>query len=306
MSFSALKKRKNNLDALKEKAKQSSGKSGGSYNDDRYWNLERDKAGNGYAIIRFLDVSKADQEHYGDDADIVPWAHYYTHQFKNEQGRWFVANCLTSLGDECPVCQANSVLWNTGTDADKDTVRQRKRKEHYVANIYVVKDSANPDNEGKVFLFRFGPMIFEKITDAMSPEFEDEVGFVPFDFWEGANFKLKARKQDGYVKYDKSEFDNPGPLFDDDDKLEEIWEQAYALHEIVDRKNFEDYDKLKAKLERVIGTEAEDTAPDRPARRAQAAAAAKADEIPDEPDSIVESDDDDEELAYFRSKLDED
>lgn len=313
--FGALRKRKNGLDALKAKAQEAQGK-GGNYSDDRFWTLTRDKANNGFAIIRFLDVSKADQEHYGDDADIAPWAHYYTHGFKNEQGRWFMTNCRTSIGEECPVCQANSILWNTGDKKKQEIVRKRKRKEHYVANIYVVKDSAAPENEGKVFLYRFGKSIFEKITDAMSPQFEDEVGFVPFDFWEGANFKLKAREVDDYIKYDKSEFESPEPLADDDE-MEEIWEKCYPLHEIVATDKFEEFDVIKAKFERVVGggtaasavadTDDDDDdndtdVPEKPKRKMKA----KKDKVPEAEPEVDDSDDDDDDLDYFRSKLDED
>ena len=184
--------RKRNKDAL-EKLRAKAQEKDKNYNDDRYWYCERDKAGNGFAIIRFLDVSKADVEAATDDTDLVPWVHYYTHGFKNDQGRWFFDNCLTSIGQECPVCEANGELWSSGIDSNKDIARQRKRKEHYVSNIYIVKDTSNPENEGKVFLFRYGPKIFQKISGAMNPEFEDEVGFNPFDYYEGANFKFKTR-----------------------------------------------------------------------------------------------------------------
>jgi len=320
MSFSALRKRKNNLDKLKEAATASAGK--GSYQDDRFWTLTRDKANNGFAIIRFLDVGKADQEHYGDDAEATPWVHYYTHGFKNAQGRWFSTNCLTSIGEECPVCQANSVLWNTGDKKNQQTVRDRKRKEHYVANIYVVKDSKNPECEGKVFLYRFGPSIFAKIKDAMSPEFEDEVGFIPFDFWEGANFKLKAREQDNYVKYDKSEFEAPGPLFEDDEEMEAVWEKCYPLHEFVSKDKFEDFETIKTKFERVVGgatavevdadddtdldddVDLDDDIPEEKpkAKRTTKKKATAKKKVVEE----VEDDDDDDALDYFRSKLDDD
>lgn len=291
MSFSALKKRKNTLESLKSKAQSSN--SQGSYEDDRIWQLERDKADNGFAIIRFLDVSKADQDHYGEDEEVAPWAHYYTHGFKNDQGRWFFDNCLTSIGQNCPVCESNGELWNSGVDANKEIARNRKRKEHYVANIYVVKDSANPQNEGKVFLYKFGPSIFQMISDAMSPEFEDEVGFNPFDFWSGANFKLKARKSDGYIKYDKSSFDDVGPLFEDDDDIEKVWEKSYALHELIAKDKFKGYDELKSKLTKIIGGRP-DTVDVPPVH-----------EPVHEPEVADSTDDDDDSLDYFRSKLED-
>lgn len=304
MSFSALKKRKNSLDALKEKAKAGESK---SFKDDRYWYLTRDKADNGFAIIRFLDVSPADQEH-ADGEEVAPWVHYYTHQFKNKQGRWYYENCLTSIGKECPACEANSELWAEDTKESKVIVRQRKRKEHYVANIRVIKDSQNPDAEGKNFLFRFGPKIFEKISDAMDPEFEDEVGFNPFDFWEGANFKLKARKGDGdFITYDKSEFDSISPLADTDKEMEAIWKASYALHEIVAEENFKDYDVLKEKFAKITGTKSApvESAKERKRRELDLETEDKKPEHTPEDKPDPEADDE-EDLDYFRSKLDED
>lgn len=308
MSFSALRKRKNRLETLKEKANAGNRK---TYSDDRFWNLERDKAGNGFAIIRFLDVSKADREKFGDSDEVLPWAHYYTHMFKNAQGRWFSAKCRTSLGEECPVCQSNSELWDTGLKANQQTVRNRKRKEHYVSNIYVVRDSNNPENEGKTFLFRYGPFIFGMINDAMNPEFEDEIGFDPFDYWEGANFKLKARISDDYVKYDKSEFEAPAPLFDNDEEMEEVWSKSYSLYEFIDPEKYEDYDTVKKNLEKVIGSDSvpsndvdesvqEDDEEEEKPKRTRTRKPKKVEE------PVDEDDDDEDAIDYFRSKLEED
>lgn len=290
--FSSLrKKNKSNLEVLKAKTQTKE-----SYDDDRYWQCQRDKADNGFAIIRFLDVSKADLEHFGDSDDAVPWSHYYTHGFKNQQGRWFFDNCPTTLGDTCPVCESNSELWNSGIESDKKIVRERKRKEHYVANIYIVKDTATPENEGKVFLYKFGTKIFEKIKAAMTPEFEDEVGFNPFDFWEGANFKLKVRRVDGYINYDRSEFDSCGPLMEDDDAMEQIWSDAYPLHGIASKDKFTSYAEMKKKLDSIIGV----------ATKAPAEATEQFEDVPEFPvSSESEADDDGDDLDYFRSKLDE-
>lgn len=294
-TFKSMRKRnKDSLEKLRAKAQEKEK----SYNDDRFWYCERDKAGNGFAIIRFLDVSKADLDAFGDDADLVPWVHYYTHGFKNKQGRWFFDNCLTSIGKECPVCEANGELWNSGIDANKEIARQRKRKEHYVSNIYIIKDNANPENEGKVFLFRYGPKIFEKLKGAMNPEFEDEVGFNPFDYDEGANFKLKIRVVDDYVNYDKSEFESPSPLFDNDEDMEEVWTKSYGLQELVSMDKFTPYDEMKKKFEKIVGvngsfvdkTDKETITTD----------------DNDFPSDTSDSDDDDDDLDYFISKLEED
>jgi len=211
------------------------------------WQPTADKAGNGTAVIRFLPAPAVD----GDDA--LPWVRSFKHVFQGPGG-WLYDECLTTLNDKCPVCEHNTALWNTGTQENQNTVRKQKRKLSYYANIYVVSDSAKPENEGKVFLYKFGKKIFDKITEAMNPEFEDEKPVNPFDFWEGANFKLKFRMVDGYRNYDKSEFSDPIPLLDGDDKkLEEIWNSEYSLKSIVDKSKFKSYDELKARLNKVIG-----------------------------------------------------
>ena len=294
-TFKSMRKRnKDSLDKLRAKVQEKDK----SYNDDRFWFCERDKAGNGFAIIRFLDVSKADIEVANDDSDLVPWVHYYTHGFKNDQGRWFFDNCLTSLGQDCPVCEANGELWNSGIDSNKDIARQRKRKEHYVSNIYIVKDTANPENEGKVFLFRYGPKIFQKISGAMNPEFEDEIGFNPFDYYEGANFKFKIRVVDDYVNYDKSEFEPQSPLFETEEEMEEVWAQSYALQEIVSKDKFTSYDEMKSKFNKIVGSKTNDVA------KTVEETMSTPEYDPD--DDIPMNQDDDDDMDYFRSKLDDD
>jgi len=215
-----------------------------SYKDDRYWRPELDKSSNGFAIIRFLPATGEEE---------IPWVKLYSHGFKGPGG-WYIENSRTTLGEKDPVSEMNSKLWNSGIESDKDIARARKRRQNYISNIFVVSDPANPQNEGKVFLYRFGKKIFEKIQEAMQPEFEDETPVNPFDMWKGANFKLKVRKISGFVNYDKSEFDSPVALVDgDDDQLEKIWKQQYSLTEIVDPKNFKTYEELKEKMHRVIG-----------------------------------------------------
>jgi hypothetical protein len=211
--------------------------------DERLWTCQTDKAGNGYAVIRFLPAPG------GED---VPFVRMFTHGFQ-EKGGWYIENSLTTIGQQDPIGEMNTRLWNSGIESDKETVRKRKRQLNFYSNIYIVKDPANPENEGKVFLFRYGKKIFDKITDLMNPQFEDEKPVDPFNLWSGANFKLKIRKVEGYSNYDKSEFDTAGPLVDDDDRLEAIWKSEYSLKELIDPKNFRSYDELKRRLDRALG-----------------------------------------------------
>ena len=243
MSFSDLKK-KSSLGSLtnklvKEVEKMS--KTGGG--DDRLWKPQLDKSGNGYAVIRFLPAPN------GED---LPWAKMYSHAFQGPGG-WYIENSLTTLGQKDPVSEYNSQLWNSGLDSDKDVARKQKRKLSYYSNIYVVKDPVSPENEGKVFLFKFGKKIFDKITAAMQPEFEDEDPINPFDFWQGANFKLKIKKVAGYWNYDSSEFSRPQPLLDDDEAMEAIWNKEYSLTALTAPDQFKSYDDLKKRLDYVLG-----------------------------------------------------
>ena len=216
-------------------------KTGGG--DDRLWKPQLDKTGNGYAVIRFLPAP---------DGEDLPWAKLYSHAFQGPGG-WFIENSLTTLGQKDPVSEYNSQLWNSGLESDKDVARKQKRKLSYYSNIYVVKDPVNPDNEGKVFLFKFGKKIFDKITAAMQPEFEDEEPINPFDFWQGANFKLKIKKVAGYWNYDSSEFARPDALLDDDDAMEAIWKKEYSLQSLVAPDQFKTYEELKTRLDYVLG-----------------------------------------------------
>lgn len=245
MSFSDLKKQSKlgSLTAklVKEVEKMNNSTSSG---DDRVWKLECDKGGNGYAVIRFLPAPN------GED---LPFVKLYSHAFQGPGG-WYIENSLTTLNQKDPVSELNSELWNNGTDAGKEIARKQKRKLTYVSNIYVVKDPANPANEGKVFLYKYGKKIFDKLTAAMQPEFEDEQAIDPFDFWQGANFKLKAKNVAGYRNYDSSEFAAQGALLDDDDVMEAIWKKQYSLAELVAADQFKSYDELKKRLEYVLGT----------------------------------------------------
>ena len=243
MSLSTLKKT-NSLDKLLNAVEtENKPQEKKSYVDERLWKPVLDKTGNGYAVIRFLPAV---------DGEDLPWAKVWNHAFQGPTGQWYIENSHTTLGNNDPVSELNSAYWNSGVESDKEIARRQKRKLQYFSNIYVVSDPKNPENEGKVFLFRFGKKIFDKCMEAMQPAFEDETPVNPFDFWEGANFKLKIRKVDGYWNYDKSEFEAPSPLFDNDDAIEEVWKQQYALNEFTAPTNFKSYDELKTRLDMVL------------------------------------------------------
>jgi hypothetical protein len=247
MSFADLKKqsRAGSLTdkLIKQVEKLNSGESGG---DDRFWKPEVDKGGNGYAVVRFLPAPEGCE---------LPWAQVWSHAFQGPGG-WYIENSLTTIGGKDPVGEYNRELWNSGSDRDKETARKQKRKLSYYTNIYVVNDPAHPENEGKVFIYKFGKKIFDKITEAMQPQFADEQAVNPFDFWEGANFKLKIRKVEGYWNYDKSEFDKPSPLLSDDEKLERIYKNLNDLNEFSAAKNFKSYEDLKKRFNYVLGAKA--------------------------------------------------
>jgi hypothetical protein len=262
-SFANLKRNRSSLDKL-TKAIESTTQSSeaGSKDDNRFWKPTVDKAGNGMAVLRFLPAPAVD----GDDA--LPWVRVFHHGFQGPGG-WLIDNCLTTLNEKCPVCEHNSTLWNSGIEANKDIARKQKRKLSYIANVLIVSDPSNPENEGQIKLFKFGKKIFDKITEAMNPEFADETPVNPFDMWEGANFKLKIRKVEGYQNYDKSEFADKSALFDgDDEKLEELWKSEFSLKEFTEKKQFKTYEQLKGRLDKALGlesvqpkTKAADTSP---------------------------------------------
>ena len=300
-SIAALKRSKSNLDTLigelnkvAEPQKQSN-----SYADDRFWKPELDKSGNGYAVFRFLPAVKNED---------LPWARLWSHAFQGPGG-WYIENSLTTLNKKDPVSESNSLLWNSGVDADKEIARKRKRKLSYIANVLIINDAKHPENEGQVKLFKFGKKIFDKITEAMKPEFEDEKPINPFDFWEGANFKLKIRKVDGYWNYDKSEFDSPTTIADNDEAIEEIWNKQYALKPFLAPENFKSYDELKSKLDKVLsGVRNTGTAED--VAIPPAAQVSKPDVVAETvsaPTPVVEEDEDsDETLSYFSKLAEED
>lgn len=245
MSFANLKRSSGNLDKL-SKAIEKLGSNESNDSRDNYWKPEVDKVGNGMATFRFLPTPSVD----GDDG--LPWVKIYSHGFQGPGG-WLIDNCLTTKNQQCPVCEHNSTLWNSGIEANKEIARRQKRRLNYVSNIYMIDDPKHPENNGKVFLFRFGKKIFEKITEAMNPAFADEVAINPYDLWSGANFKLKIRKVEGYQNYDKSEFESASPLLNDDDAMEKIWLSEYSLLELIGDKEFKAYDDIKSRLDKVLG-----------------------------------------------------
>lgn len=292
VDFKALKASsgKKSLQTLTSELNKMSGGEGKT-SDDRFWTPTVDKAGNGYAVIRFL-PAPANED--------VPFVRIFDHGFQGPGG-WYIENSLTTLGKNDPVSEYNSKLWNSGIEANKDIARKQKRRLHFISNIYVVTDSGNPANEGKVFLFKYGKKIFDKLKEAMEPQFADEEAINPFDLWAGANFKLKIRQVEGYRNYDKSEFDKTSPLLNDDEKLEAVWKSEHSLKEFLAPSNFKTYEELSARLTKVL---AEDSA---------LVKRAKAEEVPwnDEeeapsfkatqaPKYSSDDDDDDESLEFFK------
>ena len=290
MTFANLKKqsRLGNLTSKLTTEIEKMNSKGTSGADDRLWKLEVDKAGNGYAVIRFLPAP---------DGEELPWAKVWSHAFQGPGG-WYIENSLTTLGGKDPVSEYNRLLWNSGNDADKDLARKQKRKLTYISNIYVVKDPTNPENEGKVFLYKFGKKIFDKLTAAMQPEFEDEEAIDPFDFWKGANFKLKAKNVAGYRNYDSSEFSATSALLDDDDALEAIWKKQYSLEEFTAADQFKSYSDLEKRLNSVLNTSRPPVAPEVATEEEEIVTA------PPEPVTASASTDDDA-LSYFQRLAEE-
>ena len=294
MDFETLKSSSSNFDkltkALETNLNPEDQSNKNKYQDDRFWKPELDKTGNGYAVIRFLPAVS------GED---LPWQRVWSHAFQGPGG-WYIENSLTTLNQKDPVSEENTRLWNTGVDSDKEIARKRKRKLSYYSNILVVSDPKHPENEGKVFLFKFGKKIFDKITEAMQPAFEDEKPINPFDFWKGANFKLKIRKVDGYWNYDKSEFEGVSQIKENDEQIKSIWSSQHPLKPFLAPDNFKTYDELKEKLNRVIsGTRSTKTVESDELPPAQSAPSVKSME------STSPASDDDDTLSYF-SKLAED
>lgn len=305
--FNALKKnRSKSLDKLNAQLDKITTKSYADPNEGKFWKPTRDKAGNGFAIIRFLAPTQGEE---------VPFVRIWDHGFQGPTGQWYIENSLTTLNQDDPVSEYNSKLWNSGVESDKELARKQKRRLKYVSNILVIKDSANPENEGKVFMYQYGKKIFDKLNDLMNPQFEDETPVNPFDFWEGANFRLKIRKFEGYPNYDKSEFDAPSAMFEDDAEIEAVWKQQHKLQDLLDTSNFKSYSELKEKLYRVLALD--DAGPTAPSAyddeddgialdasmpsSSPAPSPTMMDDIPfDTAPSSVNVDDDDDDLSIFK------
>jgi len=292
-SFANLKRNSSQFDKLTKAVESVNNQSveAGSKEDTRFWQPEVDKAGNGMAVIRFLPAPSIDGE------DGLPWVRVFNHGFQGPGG-WYIENSLTTLNQKDPVSEYNSTLWNSGIEANKEIARKQKRKLTYIANILVISDPANPSNEGQIKLYKFGKKIFDKISEAMNPEFADETPVNPFDMWEGANFKLKIRNVEGYRNYDKSEFADKSALFDgDDSKLEELWKQEYSLKEFLEPKQFKSYEVLKARLDKVLGFDGGAVAPKTKAEDASVSRKLSGDDLERIDRKSVEDDD----LNYFKS-----
>jgi hypothetical protein len=251
MSFANLKRNRGQIDKLVAAA-ESAGGAKNKYTDDRIWKPTVDKQNNGYAVLRFLPATEGSE---------LPWVRYWDHGFKGPTGKWYIERSLTSIGQDDPVGEVNSRLWNSGVESDKTIARNQKRRLHYVSNVLIVSDPGNPANEGKVFLYQYGKKIFDKLMDAMQPEFADEEPINPFDFWTGANFKLKIRDVEGYRNYDKSEFASQETLSEDDAKLEGLYNSMHDLAEYTDPTKYKSYTELKTKLMSVLGEAAVAGAP---------------------------------------------
>lgn len=294
MSISALRNQ-NSLDKLLQQVQKDIEPQGEkkSYVDERLWKPQVDKVGNGYAVIRFLPAPSGEE---------LPWVRLWNHAFQGPTGQWYIENSLTTLNQNDPVSEYNSALWNSGVESDKEIARKQKRKLQYYSNIYVVEDSMNPENNGKVMLYRYGKKIYDKIMEAMQPEFADETPINPFDLWEGANFMLKIRNLDGYRNYDKSEFGESGPLLDDESKMEGVWNSEFKLGEFIDPSKFKTYDELKQKLDKVLalsgGSQPSSTAEQTQLDTAPAPSAGKSSPPPKA--------DDDDNLDFFQKLADED
>lgn len=306
MSFANLKSNRTDVSKLASAAAEMSGgkQTQNKYEDTRFWKPTVDESGNGYAVIRFLPAAEGQE---------LPWVRYFDHFFKGPTGQWYVEKSLTTLGNNDPVSEYNSRLWNSGIEEDKETARKQKRRLHYVANIMVINDPSNPANEGKVFLYDFGKKIFDKIMDKMQPEFPGEEPINPFDFWSGADFQLKIRNVAGYRNYDKSEFKASAPLLEaDETKLEATYNQLHDVTEFTAPSSYKSYDELKGRLEVVLGqsTGAGSTVKnDSLTQTAEVVAAKEAEPqvIASAPEpNITASTDEDDTLSYFAKLAAED
>ena len=305
VDFSKLKAMsgKKSLESLTAELSKLNGNQFDNSKDDRFWYPNVDKAGNGYAVIRFLPAPGEED---------MPFIRMFEHGFKGPTGSWYIENSLTTINKTDPVGELNTQLWNSGLESDKEIARVQKRKLNFISNIYIITDTSNPENEGKVFLYRYGKKIFDKLNEAMNPQFADEDAMNPFDLWAGANFKLKIRNVEGYRNYDKSEFAKAGPLSDDDSEMESVWKKCHSLQVFLAPSNFKSYDELKAKLNKVLGLDDSTLGVTPAAARAKAAVTSTAEEAPwneapapktkvmDAPKQVAFDEEDDESLEFFK------
>jgi len=292
-SLSDLRKSRGGFDTLMKEVDKISQPAGGEKKeDDRFWQPTVDKAGNGYAVIRFLPPPRGEE---------LPWVRIWNHGFQGPTGKWYIENSLTTIGKPDPVSELNNELWNSGSEANKEIARKQKRRLSYICNVYVVSDPANPQNEGTVKLFKFGKKIFDKIKDVMQPQFQDEEPLNPFDFWKGADFKIKIRNVEGYRNYDKSEFASVTALFDSDEEIEKVWGKEHSLADMCDARHFKSYEELKRKLEQVLNAggaptaRAESIELDAPRAAAKPAAAVSK----PAPKAEADFDENDDSISYF-------
>lgn len=299
MSFADLKRNRTDLASLVAAASSDEQKTE-NRNDDRFWQPTRDKAGNGYAVVRFLP---------GDTEATTPWVRYWDHFFKGPTGQWYVEKSLTSIGKPDPLAEANSRLWNEdGSEEAKRIVRERKRQLRHVANVLIISDPSNPENEGQVKLYRFGKKIFDKIMDSLQPQFPDEAPMNPFDMWEGADFVIKIRNVEGYANYDASSFKAPSELYaKDDDAKEKVYNQQHNFSEWSDPSNYKSYEELKNRLAIVLGEstprtrqQEEDLDNQMPSAEGRSASAPTMASVPEPQISTAESSmDEDDTMNYF-------
>jgi len=297
MSFNSLKQNKASVFSQLQKQLEQTTKVGTV--DERFWKPTQDKAGNAFAVIRFLPAS---------DGEDMPFVKLYSHAFQGPGG-WYIENSLTTLGQQDPLGEYNRELWNSGDESLKEQVRKQKRKLQYYSNIYVVKDPSNPDAEGKVFLFKYGKKIHDKIMDAVNGDaLEGREGINPFDFWSGADFKLRMKKVAGYPNYDSSEFSTPATLDElDDPQLESIWNRQHKLQSMVAPDQFKSYEALKTRLNTALNLKSESApavAPPEPKVNVAATPTfTKTEEVT--PTPVVESDEQEEDVLDYFKRLSE-
>jgi len=293
--FASMKKSRMGFDQLAKKFENDKQGGGNNQKDERFFYPQLDENKNGQAIIRFLPPSEGEES---------PWVKVYSHGFKGPAGQWYIEECPTTVNKECPVCAANSILWNSGIESDKTIVRERKRRMQYIANILVVEDKKNPEREGKVMLFKFGAKIFDKLKTAMYPEFDGEVAVNPFDFWEGANFRLRIRKVDGNVNYDKSEFTEPSAVAPTDKAIEAIWNEQHKLSEFLDTTGdrFKSFEELEKQLNRALGQRASSSTAQQESAKATDSApeSAPVKEAPKQEATPASEGESDDAMDYFR------